>query len=280
MSITFDFDPKEAVVGDDFLTPVYFDKYVLVKYLYDPRLWVEFASETYGTIYWPDHYMSFGINSQGTVIAWRGDLNKTPLPDQHHWKEHNIPSQHDMKSEFYDAQIQAEFTQHPIGIQAINALEKWNAAFAGKHGIGLYKPKSFEDRVQAVRRYRRIIVQSEDDFVRFISELNEIINENVDTNGIRVFLTAKGVKFDNGKKGNKLLEHVYRDVLGDSTNIIEPFFMLYDLRLWADHDMGDDKLKEVADKLGTINLTDFEGIFTGLLTRLRDALEKLTDTYG
>lgn len=185
-----------------------------------------------------------------------------------------------MKSEFYDAQIEAVFTEHPIGIQAINALEKWNIGFAEKHGLQLYKPSSFKDRIDAVRRYRRIIIRSEDDFIRFISELNEIINENVDTEGLRNFLTIKGVKFDKGKKGNKLLEHVYNDVLGDSTNLIAPFFWLYDLRLWADHDMGDDKLKDVAAHLGITNLTDYEGILTSLLTRLRDAAEKLQESYA
>ena len=50
--IPFDFDPKEGL-GDGFLTPVYFDNEVLVKHLYSKTIAVEFASETYGTIYWP-----------------------------------------------------------------------------------------------------------------------------------------------------------------------------------------------------------------------------------
>jgi len=277
--IAFKFDSKEAI-GQAFLTPVYFDNEVLIKYLYSRTIAVEFASETYGTIYWPECYLSFGINLNGAVIAWLGDLEKLPVAEQHHWHTHNIPSQHDVKSEFYDAQIGAKFTNPPIAIQTINELEKWNAAFAGKHGLRLYKPTSFQDRIDAVRRYRRIIIQSEDDFNRFISELNEIVNENVDTNEIRKFLNGKGVAFKEGSKGNKLLEVVYRDVLGDTTNIIEPFFMLYDVRLWADHDMGDDLLNKVANKLGTTNLEEFEAIFTRLLVRLRDALKKLTDTYG
>lgn len=278
-AVTFDFDPAESL-GDGFLTPVYFDNEVLVKHLYSKTIAVEFASETYGTIYWPDDYMSFGINSKNTVIAWLGDLKGLPESEQHHWRDHNIPSQHDMKSEFYDAQIGAEFTEPPIGIQAINALEKWNIGFAAKHGFRLYKPTSFKDRLEAVRRYRRIIIKSEDDFIRFISELNEIINENVDTPALRTFLTSKGVKFDTGKKGNKLLEHVYNDVLGDSTNLIAPFFWLYDLRLWADHDMGDDKLKNVAAHLGVTNLTDYEGILTRQMTELRDAAKKLQENYA
>jgi hypothetical protein len=277
--VLYKFDVKESV-GGSFLTPVYFDKNVLVKYLYDPRMSVQFASETYGTVYLPDSHLSFGINSKGAVIAWLGDLEELPLAEQHHWHDNNVAPHHDMKSEFYDAQINAVFTPSPVGIEAINAIDSWNLAFTQKHGTALYKPTSFEDRLDEVRRYKRIMIQSEDDFVVFVSELNEIVNENVDTNGLKTFLTANKVPMASGLKGNKLLELVYRDVLGDTTNLIEPFFLLYDLRLWADHNMGDDKLKNVAAKLGIADLTDFEGILTELLIRLRDAAKKLKNTYG
>lgn len=277
--IAFDFDPKEGL-GDGFLTPVYFDNEVLVKHLYSKTIAVEFASETYGTVYWPDGYMSFGINSKGAIIAWLGDLMELSIAEQHHWREYNIPAQNDMKSEFFDAQINAQFTEHPIGIQVINALEEWNIAFARKKGIELYKPKAFMDRIEAVRRYRRIIIKSEDDFIRFVSELNEIINESVDNDQIRNFLKLNNVTPKEGSKGNKLLEMTYRDLLGDTKNLIAPFFWLYDLRLWADHDMGDNKLRDVAVKLGIADLNDFEAIFTKLLEHLRDTLVELKATYG
>lgn len=277
--IAFDFDSKEGL-GDGFLTPVYFDNEVLVKHFYSKTIAVEFASETYGTIHWTDRYMSFGINSKGAVIAWLGDLKELPVAEQHHWREYNISPQNDMRSEFFDAQINAQFTEHPIGIQVINALEEWNIASARKNGIELYKLKSFKDRIEAVRRYRRIIIKSEDDFIRFVSELNEIINENVDNDQIRKFLKSKNVAPKDGSKGNKLLEMTYRDVLGDTKNLIAPFFWLYDLRLWADHDMGDDKLKDIAAKLGIADLKDFKAIFTQLLEHLRDSLAELKAAYS
>lgn len=277
--IAFEFDPKEGL-GTGFLTPVYFDNEVLVKYLYSPKIAVEFASETYGTVFWPEHYMSFGINSKDAVIAWLGDLKDLPVAEQYHWREHNIPAQNDMRSEFFDAQVNVQFTEPPVGIQVINALEEWTTAFARKKGIELYKPKAFNDRIEAVRRYRRIIINSEDDFIRFVSELNEIINENVNNDQIRKFLKSNNVTPKDGFKGNKLLEMTYRDVLGDTKNLIAPFFWLYDLRLWADHDMGDDKLKDIAAKLGIADLKDFEAILTQLLEHLRDTLAALKAAYG
>lgn len=276
---TFSYNPKEAL-GDRFLTPVYFDKHVLVKYLYDPRVSVQFASETYGTVHLIDHFVPFGINCKGTIIAWLGDLQQLPHAEQVHWLSENIESQNDMKSQFFDAQIGSEFTDNPIGLQAINAIDEWNSSFARKHGIGLYKSKSFEEHLEGARRYRRIIIQSEDDFVRFVSELNEIVNESVDVANVKSFLESKNIPITSGIRGNKLLELVYTRVLGDAANVIEPFFMLYDLRLWADHDIGDDKFNDVVAKLGVTDAANFEAILTALLVRLRDAAQKLKDLYG
>lgn len=277
-AVIFDYDRKEGL--SQFLRPVYFNNRVLVKYLYDDRVSVEFASETYGTLYLAEDHLAFGINSQGAVIAWLGDLLDLPSGEQFHWQSENITSQHDVKSEFFDAQINVVLTDPPVGLQAINAVDTWNAGFANKHGVRLYKPTSFEHRLEEVRRYKTIIIQREDDFVRYVSELNEIVNENVDTAALRAFLTAKSIPFDKGIKGNKLLEVVYRDVLGDTTNLIAPFFWLYDLRLWADHGMGDDKLKDVAANLGVANEKDYEAILTELMKRLRDAARMLQRTYG
>ena len=277
-SVTFEYDSKEAL--SPFLIPVYFNPNVLIKYLYDSRVSVHFSSETYGSIELDDATLPFGINTKGNIITWLGDLQSLPLADQHHWAVNGIGAQYDLRSEFYDAQISAQFTPPPLALQAINTLADWNAAFARTHGAGLYKGRSLEDRLEDARRYRRILVQSKDDFCRFASELNEIINESVDTAAVKAFLTAKGVQFPSGMKGNKLLELVYCNILGDTANLIAPFFMLYDLRIWSDHAVSDGLLKDVSTKLGVANLDDFEAIFSALLAKLHKAAQDLLSRYG
>lgn len=277
-SATFNFDPAEGVSA--FLRPVYFDRHVLVKYLYDPRITVEFASETYGMVYGDDWYTSFGINVQRSVIAWHGDLLDLPIAEQHHWAASNVPSQHDVRSEFFDAQIDAVFTPPPVGVRALNALAKWTDAFEVKHGTKLYRLRNLDQRLDEVRRYRSLVINREDDFKRYLSELNEIVNEDVDNVAVRALLSAKGVAVASGAKGNKLLEGVYRDVLKDTTNAIAPSFFLYDLRLWADHAMGDSKLIDVAAKLGVANPRDYDAMMTALLGRIEASANDLRARYG
>jgi hypothetical protein len=78
--------------GTPFLTPVFFNIYVLVKYFYDPRYTCEFCSETYGTINCPEAPNSkfasdfrFGINPNKKVIAWLGDIISLNLQKFNTW---------------------------------------------------------------------------------------------------------------------------------------------------------------------------------------------------
>jgi hypothetical protein len=51
-----------------FLTPVFFNKEVLLKYDGSPTCGVKFASPTYGTVYGDVFSISFGINKNGKVV--------------------------------------------------------------------------------------------------------------------------------------------------------------------------------------------------------------------
>ncbi len=271
-------DPPGQLGG--FLRAAYFDRHVMVKYIYDPRVIVEFCSENYGTIYANNWILSFGINSQGAVLAWTGDLMSLPEAEQIHWQSENIAPQNNTASDFYDGQIKAEFTEPPLGVQVLNAISKWNVEFRARYGHSLYKSRDFEERLEEVQRYRNLIINRKDDFAGYISGLNEIINENTDNDDLKRLLRNRNIDIITGTKGNKLIELVYKDVHGDNDNLIAPFFYLYDLRLWADHNMGDEKLREVAGSLDVSDLGNFEGIMTALLKRLLTSAETLSARYG
>jgi hypothetical protein len=205
----FEFDPNDALFGDEFLTPVYFCKEVLVRYLYDPRFHCDFSSDTYGQIHGDGFSMPFGINKSGDVLAWLGDVRRLPEKEQSYWRGENKPSAHDPQSEFFDAQVKAVFTPPTAAIRCLNAIAELNAACHRRFGVHLYHERPLESRLQDTRRYRRLVIGSEDDFKRFLSELNEIINEAVDHSAVRALLTKSGVSVVDGARGNKLLEAVY-----------------------------------------------------------------------
>jgi hypothetical protein len=237
--LTFQWDSSEGLSSDGFHTPVYFSKEVLVRYLYDPRFSCDFVSDTYGTIYGSEFTISFGINPDGYVIVWLGDLmNAVPKREQFYWLVENIAPRGNLASEFYDAQINVKFTDPPEAIKCFNAVSKLNDSFHTKFNTLLYKERSIESRIEEARRYKRLIMESQDDFKRFVSEVNEIITENTNNANLRALLASKSIDVPKGSKGNKLLELVFSNLLGDESNRIAPFFYLYDLRLWADHSIN------------------------------------------
>lgn len=276
--MTFKFDQAEQVSTDGYLTPVYFNKQVLIRYLYDSRFYCDFASETYGAIGNNDFSISFGINKNGSVIMWIGDImHNIPQKEQFYLLVENIDPEGDANSEFYEAQINAEFTEPPLEIKTLNAVEKLNSAFESRFSCFLYKERSIEERIDEARRYKRILMNDADDFKRFITELNEIINESTNNAALRTLLRSKGVDFEKGSKGNKLLEKVYTSVLSDNNNLIAPFFFLYDLRLWAAHTGKDDVLDDVTNNLGLSKDSEFKEVLDALLTSILQSSEKLVE---
>src|SRR5258708_168566 len=57
--------PGLAHADDGFLTPVFLSKDILTYFYNHPDYAVSFASDTYGTIYTKDRYISFGLNEHG-----------------------------------------------------------------------------------------------------------------------------------------------------------------------------------------------------------------------
>ena len=95
-----------------FLTPVFFEKDILAIFDTLPKYSLSFASTTYGTIDGPNLTISFGINRNGKVIMWLGDIYRLPESEQHLLRAKNVESDHSVGSEFYDGQIECIFTEH------------------------------------------------------------------------------------------------------------------------------------------------------------------------
>ena len=168
----------------------------------------------------------------------------------------------------------------PEAIRCLNALEKLNNTFHEAYGVHLYKPQPFELRLEATRRYKRLIINNEDDFKRFLSELNEIVNENTNNSGLKNLLRGEGIDFPAGSKGNKLLQAAYEDILDDGSNLIAPFYYLYDLRLWSDHSGMETKFTDVVANLGLNSNATYSEIMSSLLEELTSSSEKIEQLIG
>jgi len=94
-----------------FLTPVFFNRQVLLKYDASPSYRVKFVSPTYGDIMTEMFAIPFGINKNGKLVMWLGDIAKLPEEEQYYLRSENVASDHAIGSDFYDGQIECVFTE-------------------------------------------------------------------------------------------------------------------------------------------------------------------------
>ena len=276
MLVEFIYDPKEdySPQKDNFLTPVYFEKEVLIEFIYNSKYNCTFASETYGTLYFEDGYISFGINSQDHLIFWLGDIKKLPDSIKHILRAKNISSDHDIESEFKQAQLFAEFTPETKEVELFLLLNKINKESQKKFNFKIFNFDliSLEELFKICSTYKRITFNNEDDFKRVISDFNEKLIETINREGIITYLESNQITLNKKLGGVKILEMFFKEILTDNSNMIAPFFYLYDLRIWANHSDGKNKLDGVVKALGLKVGASFNEIYEALINRLYDTL--------
>lgn len=268
---TEDYSPQK----DNFLTPVYFEKEVLIEFIYNPNYNCTFASETYGTLSLEGYYIPFGINSQNHLIFWLGDIKELPDSIQYILKAKNINSDHDIESEFKQSQLHAKFTHEIREVELFLLLNKINKESQKRFNFKIFNFNliSLDELFKICSTYKRITFNNEDDFKRIISDFNERLLEIINKDGIVDYLESKQITIDKKFGGVKSLEIFFKTILSDNSNMIAPFFYLYDLRIWADHSGSQDKFDEVVKILGLKPDSSFNEIYKILIQRLCKTLD-------
>lgn len=101
---------NRGILSDGFLTPVYFYGHVLVKFEHvDGYSLTRYTAST-GRIYSPDGIdVPYGINKNGYVIMWLGDVVKFSNRELLYLYSANVEPQYDIHSDFYRNQILGEW---------------------------------------------------------------------------------------------------------------------------------------------------------------------------
>ncbi len=126
-----------------FLTPVFFKRDVLQKYYTTPR---RYTIRT-GILEFLDIWnIPFGVNDEGLVHVWLGDLGRIPFEEQVHWRLHNVLPSGGLEESFYKTQILAEFAESKDPIHLLhNARDRVNERFESKFSFRLFRELGGED---------------------------------------------------------------------------------------------------------------------------------------
>lgn len=276
MTIEFIYDSAEdySPQKDNFLTPVYFKKEVLIPFIYNANYNCTFASETYGTLNFEGDYIDFGINSQHHLVMWLGDIKTLPESIQQIIKSYNVDSDHDIESEFKQAQLYAKFTSEILEVKLFLSLNKVNKESQEKFNIKIFNSDliSLEELFKKCSNYKQITFNNENDFKRIISEFNEKFIETINKDGLLTYLESRKITINKELGGVKRLEIFFKEILSDNSNMIAPFFYLYDLRIWANHSDSQNKFDDVVKELELQPNASFNEIYKRLIQLLQNTL--------
>lgn len=272
---------------EGFLTPVFFNLAVLNKYTQHPEYKLELVSETYGTIFKGDEwYIAFGINKNKKVIMWLGDIDKLPPNEIYYLRSENITSDHDLHSEFYDSQIDAQFSDPSAQSTVFHLRNDLNEAVHDKYGFDLY---TLEGEISKILENVNRPVFWEDKHVGpFIEALNRVFVESLNTNGLRKDIDAINKALDTkSQKGLKLFQLWLSERLAipAADKLMSPFFVLYDFRVMLSHLLSKERKAEMHQSISSrlsVQHDDgnYENLYNALIKAMHSSYKSMLDTIN
>ena len=95
-----------GIPSDGYLTPVYFNGNVLVKYQHGLGYEIKSSTKSFGFISVPSgESFPYGVNRAGHIVMWLRDIMKLDARELFCLYSENIEPQYDLHSDFYDNQI-------------------------------------------------------------------------------------------------------------------------------------------------------------------------------
>lgn len=275
---------------DGYLTPVFFDKDVLLYYNNHPDYSVKLYSFSSGNIYYKGEALfneGFGINRNGKIFKWLGDLSEdfeedVMKPHLKRFQASNVSSDHDIVSKFY-------FSQNPFSI--IDAFQKSDNEYR------LFNLKSdFEHKIKndlkfnlskldvdaVIAYYKHPILDDRNQIFEAYLKLDKLINENIEQDELKRILLKNGVTKEEikGLRSLKLFTLFISHILKkeEAEKLVSPLFVLNDLRQLHGHLVDtsfDEKYLSCKIRLGVSNEIsdlDFFKIVVLKLIKLFEAL--------
>lgn len=263
-----------------FLTPVFFNKAVLLKYDNSPGYRVTFASPSYGTIDGGEFDISFGINRAGKVLMWLGDIGSLPDSEQYYLRSENVASDHSIGSDFYDGQIECIFTEPPLESKLFKLRSEFVDACLSRFGVKVAHLEA--EALEMARSFNPPVVDTEKERRHVADVLNKIYIESFDNGALGEIMTTSGL--DPAKLGSlKRLEAVIESIANKerAAEILCPLYVLYDMRVAYSHltsmASAAEKLETVTMRLGLPNNSGLLILYPKLVVELVTAFAAMTD---
>ncbi|MGL5126414.1 MAG: hypothetical protein ACRC6U_10620 [Fusobacteriaceae bacterium] len=278
-----------------YLMPVYFNKEVLIKYIYNPEYEFDFTSTDYFSIIKKEEFvLPIGINKNGKVIAWLGDILKLPKKEQYYLLSENIKPDNELNSQFYRAQINLEWPEPSIEARIMNLRTKFNETLKNKYSITLSNLDI--ETLNKFKEYKRPLNNTNLEFNFSMISLNQIFIETLNKKELIHALETmeKNIKLQGipVKKQLKdlgtmvllkiLIINLFKFPEDEAKNLMTPFVIINDLRQVGGHLLPCETINKFWSNAKTsLKLTDdtpLSQIYDVLIERLHNSYQKFCST--
>lgn len=266
-----------------FLTPVYFNKSVLLKYYSEPkRFTVTFHHFSCLNLWGID----IDITKEGLVQVWLGDLGRLPPNEQLHWKQYNVKprgtiSQHRFATDFEAKFSTPDIEETPIAY-LLSAFNELNSITEKK-----YSDKVFLELTENDSHYLKIVrVPLTEEWKEFDEQIQALAKIFCDSINVKLLEKISNKKIDNKEiKGSISLFYVSLEKIGiaaEKINLtIEALQAIQTIRsTGAAHRKGE-KFEQSLEKYKLNNLTNEDKIkqlSIKLYTGLQSVIDHLRQT--
>jgi len=287
-SIDYEYIPGLARPHNEgFLTPVYFNISVLNKFTQNPGYGLDLFSETYGSIWYKEEWkIEFGINRNGKVIMWLGDIDSLPDNDKYFLRSENVESDHDIHSEFYDAQIEVVWSEASKQSALLKLRNRLNEIIRENAQLPLY---TLEGEVgDVIKNLHRPVFWEQKHVSPAIESLNRIFVESISTLELKKDLKDIVKKADLEKLGGLKTFSLWlskRAKIEDVSKTMLPFFVLYDFRILVCHLIPGDKRESMLRTINSrLSIAEdsvcYEKIYDSLITTLSASCSEIIASLG
>lgn len=269
---------------DGFLTPVFFNISVLNKYSQHPEYKLDLFSETYGNISYKDDWIvSFGVNKNNKVILWLGDIDKLPDNEKYYLRSENIESDHDIQSEFYDAQIDVQFSQPSKQSSTFHLRKKLNERIQENYSFDLYMLEGEVDTV--ISNLHRPIFWEDKHVGPVIESFNRVFVESINNKAIKADIKLANNSADIKNKGSLKLFQLWLEERLNCENVSDlmcPFYVLYDFRIITCHLQPSDKIQKTLESINTRlgideNNRNYELVYDSIINMLASSYTEILE---
>jgi hypothetical protein len=262
-----------------FLTPVFFNRRVLIKFDHSDEYALRFASRTYGSISTDANMISFGINPNNKAVFWLGDIAQLPEAEQYYLRSENVESDHRIGSEFYDGQIECKFTDSSDEDAVVAA----RSAFleAAKRHFRIPLSHLDEETLDALKDFYPPTAFTDREQQRLSTLINQVCVESLDAKALKQLLSDRGIDSENLRSLKRLERLLECEFPGSGIPAtVTPLFIVYDLRVASAHLTSRARATELVasarERLGLQAQAPFAEIYKALLTQLAGAFQSLS----